>query len=50
MGADMHTASLFPGAPELEALAEDAPDLVGIHPPGQPGAPDALDPGAARRI
>ena len=29
MGADMHTASLFPGAPELaEALAEDAPELM----------------------
>ena len=30
MGADMHTASLFPGAPELAAaLAEDAPDAGG---------------------
>jgi 6-phosphogluconolactonase len=39
MGEDMHTASLFPGAPELgAALAEDAPDLVEIHPPGQPEA------------
>ncbi len=37
MGADMHTASLFPGAPELEAaLAEDAPALMKIHAPGQP--------------
>jgi 6-phosphogluconolactonase len=39
MGADMHTASLFPGAPELaEALAEAAPEIVEIHPPGQPEA------------
>ena len=39
MGADMHTASLFPGAPELPAaLAADAPALVAIHPPGQPEA------------
>lgn len=39
MGADMHTASLFPGAPELaEALAEDAPDIVAVHPPDQPEA------------
>jgi 6-phosphogluconolactonase len=39
MGADMHTASLFPGAPELAAaLADDAPDLVEITPPGQPEA------------
>jgi 6-phosphogluconolactonase len=39
MGADMHTASLFPGAPELgQALAEGAPDLVEIHPPDQPEA------------
>lgn len=37
MGADMHTASLFPGAPELAAaLAEDAPVLMEITPPGQP--------------
>ena len=37
MGADMHTASLFPGAPELAAaLAEDAPEILEIHPPGQP--------------
>jgi 6-phosphogluconolactonase len=37
MGADMHTASLFPNAPELEAaLAPDAPPLVTIHPPEQP--------------
>jgi 6-phosphogluconolactonase len=39
MGADMHTASLFPGAPELaEALADDAPPLLEVHPPGQPEA------------
>jgi len=37
MGADMHVASLFPGAPQLaEALAPDAPDLMRIDPPGQP--------------
>lgn len=35
MGADMHTASLFPGAAELpKALADDAPDLVAITAPG----------------
>lgn len=39
MGADMHTASLFPGAPELPAaLASGAPDLMRIEPPGQPEA------------
>ena len=39
MGADMHTASLFPGAPELAAaLAPDAPELLDIHPPEQPEA------------
>jgi 6-phosphogluconolactonase len=39
MGADMHTASLFPGAPELAAaLAADAAELVEIHPPSQPEA------------
>ena len=33
MGADMHTASLFPGAPELAAaLAADAPPLALLHP------------------
>lgn len=37
MGADMHTASLFPGAPELAAaLADDAPPLMEITPPDQP--------------
>ena len=35
MGADMHTASLFPGAPELaEALSTDAPTMA-IQPEGQ---------------
>jgi 6-phosphogluconolactonase len=39
MGADMHTASLFPDAPELAAaLAADAPVLVEVHPGGQPEA------------
>ena len=39
MGDDMHTASLFPGAPELEAaLADDAPVLMEITPPGEPEA------------
>ncbi|MBN2905422.1 MAG: 6-phosphogluconolactonase [Rhodobacteraceae bacterium] len=37
MGADMHIASLFPGAPELEgALRPDAPPVLAITPPGQP--------------
>ncbi|MCV2864356.1 6-phosphogluconolactonase [Albidovulum sediminicola] len=35
MGADMHTASLFPGADRLEdALADDAPILVPMRAPG----------------
>ena len=35
MGADMHTASLFPGASNLEmALASDAPPVMAIHAPG----------------
>lgn len=35
MGADMHTASLFPGAVGLaEALAPDAPPAVAIRAPG----------------
>ena len=39
MGADMHTASLFPGAPELAAaLADDAPEILEITPPGEPEA------------
>lgn len=37
MGADGHTASLFPGAPGLaEALAEDARELVLVEPASQP--------------
>lgn len=39
MGADMHTASLFPRAEGLTlALAADAPVLVQIAPPGEPDA------------
>lgn len=35
MGADMHTASLFPGADKLdEALAQNAPILVPMRAPG----------------
>ena len=35
MGADMHTASLFPGADRLsEALSDDAPVLVPMRAPG----------------
>ncbi|SHL68271.1 6-phosphogluconolactonase [Roseovarius litoreus] len=37
MGDDMHTASLFPGADNLEAaLAHDAPVLVAMRAPGLP--------------
>ena len=37
MGADMHTASLFPGADRLaEALAPDAPILMPMRAPGAP--------------
>ena len=37
MGADMHTASLFPGADRLtEAMAEDAPPLMAMRAPGAP--------------
>ncbi|MEO0487670.1 MAG: 6-phosphogluconolactonase [Pseudomonadota bacterium] len=37
MGADMHTASIFPGADRLEeALAPDAPILVPMRAPGAP--------------
>jgi 6-phosphogluconolactonase len=37
MGADMHTASLFPGADRLlEALAPDAPILLPMRAPGAP--------------
>ena len=37
MGADMHTASLFPGADRLaQALAPDAPILMPMRAPGAP--------------
>ena len=37
MGADMHTASLFPGADRLaEAMSDDAPVLVPMRAPGAP--------------
>lgn len=37
MGGDGHVASLFPGAPRLDAaLAEDAPPAMALTPPGQP--------------
>lgn len=37
MGADMHTASLFPGADKLaEALAAEAPPLMPMRAPGAP--------------
>lgn len=37
MGADMHTASLFPGADQLElALSPDAPTLLAMRAPGAP--------------
>lgn len=37
MGADMHTASLFPGADNLErALAPDAPVMMAMRAPGAP--------------
>ena len=36
MGGDMHTASLFPGAAELEAaLDREAPVVMAVRPPGQ---------------
>ncbi len=39
MGADMHTASLFPGSPDLDAaLAPDAPHLMSVE------ASDGLEP------
>lgn len=39
MGADMHTASLFPDSAELQAaLAADAPILVPVRPASQPEA------------
>lgn len=37
MGEDMHTASLFPGSPELSgALAGNAPELAVMRPDSQP--------------
>jgi len=37
MGADLHTASLFPNAPQLDlALADDAPTVMAMQAPGQP--------------
>lgn len=37
MGADMHTASLFPGADQLElALSDKAPTLLAMRAPGAP--------------
>lgn len=37
MGADMHTASLFPGADRLDAaLSDDAPPLMALTAPGAP--------------
>lgn len=37
MGEDGHVASLFPGTPGLaEALADDAPPIAAMAPPGQP--------------
>lgn len=37
MGADMHTASLFPGADQLDAaLRDDAPPLLAMRAPGAP--------------
>lgn len=39
MGADMHTASLFPGADRLdEALRKDAPPVMPMRAPGAPEA------------
>ncbi len=49
MGADMHTASLFPGAPGLaSALAEDAPPLVRLEPADQPESRLSLSAAALR--
>lgn len=37
MGTDMHTASLFPGADQLElGLSDDAPTLLAMRAPGAP--------------
>lgn len=50
MGADMHTASLFPGARGLaEALAENAPVLLAVEPPSQPEARLTLSAAVLRR-
>lgn len=39
MGEDMHTASLFPGADQLDlALSDEAPALVAMRAPGAPEA------------
>lgn len=39
MGADMHTASLFPDAENIAAaMADDAPPLMVMHPKSQPEA------------
>ena len=39
MGADLHTASLFPGADRLaEALAAEAPPVLALRAPGAPEA------------
>lgn len=47
MGEDMHTASLFPGAPELTAaLSPAAPAALATHPPGQPEPRVSLTPAA----
>jgi 6-phosphogluconolactonase len=45
LGNDGHTASLFPDAPELaDALAENAPGAMAMHPPSQPEARLTLTP------
>ncbi|GAA3875468.1 6-phosphogluconolactonase [Celeribacter arenosi] len=39
MGTDMHTASLFPGADQLDlALSDEAPELLAMRAPGAPEA------------
>ncbi len=49
MGGDMHTASLFPGAPGLEAaLAPDAPVLNVLKPEDQPDVRVSLSARALR--
>lgn len=51
MGADMHTASLFPGAPGLEAaLAPDAPPVVAMRPPDGPEPRVSLSAAALRAM